>query len=438
MSGALAVGAVDRPLPAARVFSAPWLRRFAVYLLLGLVILCINFPKFLGHTIDLNVADPAWHAVLMAPIQIVQWGVGIVVGSRQAAFFERAIGVSFVLVWLFLAALTILSIRRRSARMLGYCIGGMVVGYLTLHVLAWLAVTIVVVVGAAIFVVGWIASGIYSIAAFLAYYTWPLFVLAILFLIGRNYRRQVLAALRAAVTWLHRHLGRIALAIGGAALAAVLVPVLVRWVIMPLLRFLTPFGQLLWAAGKWIVFVIFVILFAVIAIAVSAIGLALIGSLLVSQLQAGWRAGRSPRDMLVAGFAIGSSLTLIVIVSLATPALSDALNHAWTASFLFSGVSDQSHFLTDTFAATLPAGVKAFVFLHLTNMQAPGFDTFVFLVVMAFSLFSAAARALSANPTIDEHVPLHFVATEYLKMAGGLFVALLLVFAASEIGESHN
>lgn len=436
MTVALTTNFYDEPVPAYKAFSAPWLKQFAFFVFIGLVIICTNFPKFLEHTIDLNVADSTWHTALMAPILIVQWCLRILIGSNEAVFFERAIGASFFLVWLFLAALGILSIRRRSAKIFGYCLGGMLVGYLTLHVLAWLAVTIVVVVGGAIFVVGWIGGGIFSIAAFLVHYTWPLFVLVALIFIGGNYLQKILAVLRSLVAWLHRHLGGVAVAIGVVALAAVLIPLLVRWVIMPIIDFLAPVVQFIWDAGKWIFFIVIVIVLSALAIVASMIGLALIGSLLVSQLQAGWRAARSLRDMLVAGFAIGSSLTLIVLVSLATPSLADALNNAWTASFLFSNVSDQTHFLTDAFASTLPALVRDFVFLHFTDMLAPGFDSFVFLVVMVFCLFSVVSRALSSNPAIDEQVPLHFVATQYLKMVGGLFVGLLLVFAAGEMEES--
>lgn len=416
----------------AAMFSAPWIRDFAFYITVGVLIVCVNFHKFLTQQIDLNISSPFLHGLFMAPVQIVQWCIAILIGPSPPAFFGKAIGASFVLLWFLLGALAILSIRRASPKILLYFLGGMFVGYVTLHFLAWLAVVIITIVGGAIFVVSWVASVIFGVVAFVLYYTWPILLLAATFILIRFRRDWFWEQLCQLIDLVRAHIKDIA----GAIAALLIVAALIRWVVIPIVQFLAPFALAIWKVVKAILTVLLVVIFAVLAFAALLIALALVGSLLVSQLQAGWNAARSVRDMLIAGFAIGSSLTLIVVVSVATPSLVDALNHAWNMAFLF-GDTGSSHAFTDLFAWTLPGSVKAYANEHLTNLLAPGFDGFIFLVVTMLSLWSVAAKVFSADPAIDEDVPLRFVAKEYAKMAGGLLVGLLLIFAQSETGDSH-
>ncbi len=351
--------------------------------------------------VELNTNDATVRALLTLPIRVVQVCLTFMVGADQPGFFGRAIGASFFLFWVFLIALTLLSIRRRSSKMLLYCAAGMVVGYFTLHILAWLAVSIVVIIGGLIFAVGWAGSAVAAAATYMTSfvgmilsYAWPLLLVGVCLYLGWRYLEFLAKAMRRLVIWLQRHFARIALVAVAVALVVFLVPLIYRWVLLPFYHHvLVPVFGFLWMVVSWVLYTLFLFIVSVVAILLVLISVALIGSLLASQLQSGWRAAKSIRDMLVAGFSIGSSLTLIVLVSLATPALASALNHAWAISFLFEAVPQNTAFLTDTFTSTLPTQVRAFAFAHLTDLQAPGFDTFVFLIVMVFSLFSVLVQS---------------------------------------------
>ena len=418
-------------------------RKFVFCAVLGIILLFVNFPKFLTRTIEVNVAPGALRDILEGAVSGVQTLVGALIGARPVAFFERAMTCGFFLLWVFLALLAAFSLRRGSVRMLGYGSGGIVAGYFVVHLLAWGAVALVVAVGGALFVVRWVAWGIGAIVVFVAHYLWPLFLLAAavmgVFIAYRNWD-AFLDLLRRFGQFVRAYFFRIVGAAIGAWLLYLFVPALYRLVILPVWNFLvwlfSPVGSFILFLFKWIITIVGVIILVAVALALGIGSLALIGSLLVSQLQAGWHAARSLRDVLVAGFAIGSALALITLACLATPFLDQSLNHAWLAGLLGMAGTGTTHIMSNTFLFLLPESVKTFVFTYLTNLQAPAIDSFTFLAVMTLASLSVLFRLFSASPLEDQHPPVSLLAMEYGKIVGGAFVILLLMFFAAETGDS--
>lgn len=419
------------------------IRNFVLSALLGVFFLIVNFPHFLLRTIAVNVSNGTLRSVLDAPVYAVQSALSGLIGEAPTVFFQRVMTCSFFLLWVFLGLLALYSARRRSVRFLAYGVGGLVTGYLAVHLLSWAAVAIVVVVGGAFFVVGWVISAIYAIVAFVAHYTWPLFVLAAFIAaawIAYRHRAALLEWLRRLASYLGKRILYIAGLIVGAAMLAVLVPAFYRYVIVPIMDFLSSILSPIWHVilflFKWAIIIIISILIVLAAVAVCLVALAFLGSLLVSQLQAGWRAARSTGEVMVAGFAIGSALALIILTCVATPSLDIAINQAWIGGLLGLGGSGPTHIVTGGFLVMLPDTVKSFVFTYLTNFHAPAFDGFIFLAVVGLSTLSVLTRLFSPAPIADEHPPFPYIAREYGKIVVGVFIGLLVLFLSGQSGDS--
>ena len=440
-------------------FSKRWFSRIGTFAFIGFLLLLTNFPMFLMRLIDANVVDRAWRTALHAPIQAVQALIAVIIGPDAGSFFERAMTCSFVLLWLFIIFLAVFSVRRRGIRMLAYGLGGIVVGYLALHALAWAAFAVAMTIRGVIFVVHWAGIGIAAVVAFLFGSGWPLLLAVIIagaVLLVRRFRNRLYQLLRRVLLLVRKYAtALLGLAIIGGLLW-LLVPLFYRWVVVPVVQFfyqliilpvfqfltwlLSPVFRALLFVIKWLLTIILTTIVTIVIVSTIAVTLALLGSLLVTQLQAGWHAARSLRHVLIAGFAIGSALALVVLESVATASVAAHLNHAWIealALFHIVGAQDTTHFVTVAFQIFLPQSVERFVFAELTNLQAPALDSLIFLAIMSLACLSVLFRVFSTRPIEDEYVPVTLVAWEYTKMAVGLFVALVIIFLMALSGDSH-
>jgi hypothetical protein len=422
-----------------------WFRPLALYSLTGFVLLITNFPKSPTRLINANVANPSAQAALHAPIHVIQFVLAALIGPSSREFFVRAMTCSFVVLWLLLLLLAVFSVRRRGIRMFAYGLGGIVAGYSALHVIAWAAVAVVVAVKGAIFVVRWVELSLAAIVGFVFHYTWPILAVGGALYLAFRARDQLTHGLR----WLLLMIRKYARHILGTALVAgllwLIVPAIYRWVILPIFSLLKwllmPIAQAIAFFAAWIISFVLVAVFTTLVVATVLLSLALLGSLLVTLLQAGWHAARSLRHILIAGFGIGSTLALIVLVSVATPSVADGLNHAWInalAVLHLANTHATTHFVTTAFRFLLPQSVEDFVFSQLTDLQAPALDSFIFLAVTSLASLSLLFRVFSTRPIEDEYVPIPLVASEYAAMIGGLFVALVVIFFSAESGDSHT
>ena len=162
------------------MFTGRWLRRLLLFALLGLLQLLVNFPKFLGTTIDANVSPSIWRDLLHLPVNVVRAGVEVLIGTHPAPFFERAMACASFMMWLLLGLLLLLAMRRGGLRMLVACVLGLTLGYVAIHLISWLALAAALVVGGVLFIAKWMGILAFLIFKFL---THPI-VLALLATLG--------------------------------------------------------------------------------------------------------------------------------------------------------------------------------------------------------------------------------------------------------------
>ncbi len=226
-----------------RPWTLGWFGRIFFYSSIGTLLILANFPKFLTTLVMVNVSNPDWQAALLAPLQVVESTLGLVIGGQPLQFFERTMTAALLFSWLFFGTLTLFCVRRRSFRMLLYSGMGLIAGFFVLHMAAWIAATVVVTVSGVIYVGRWVAGGIEAIVGFLVSNGWVFGGLGLL---------VAIALLRSQFALMPRLFARYFVQIfGGVALVVVLafaVPAFYNWVIAPVLRF---FWRLLTPLLAW-------------------------------------------------------------------------------------------------------------------------------------------------------------------------------------------
>ncbi|HJR56403.1 MAG TPA: hypothetical protein VJ798_07475 [Rhizomicrobium sp.] len=432
---------VDDAVAPPEILTKPWFKQYSVLAGLGLIIILINFPKLCMRLIDANIPYPTLRDFLSAPVKALQALLQFLVGSDPTAFFEKAMTSTFVFLWFFLLLLATLSFRARNFRMLGYGVLGIVVGYVALDLIAWTAVAVIGTINATVYVfeavgagISWIIRRVVSILPYLLFLV-IVAVMAFVFLFARDKWMQFVTFLLAK---LKEHSKTIFLIGALVAFLWIVVPLFYRWIVLPLFIYVfKPIGLAIFFAVKWLFIIVLSTVFLVFLSIALFLSLAFLGSLFISQLQAGWKAAWSIRHALIAGFAIGSALALIALVSIATPDLANALNQSWSTAILFGG-SENSQFLTSFMQSLMPSRIERFAFEYLTNQQAPAFDSFILLTVLVLSVVSSLLRAASKTPITDEQIPLRFVLTETGSMMIGLFVGVALIVFGAMLGETSN
>lgn len=429
------------PSPSRPLWSPAWFRRFTAHALIGFLVLAVNFPKYLTAVIEASLDPSAVRSALLGLIGAVQAILRLMVGPDPGRFFERAMFLAFVLLWAMLVFAAAFCLRKRDVRPFAYLVAGSVAGYFTLHFLAWVAVIVVTIVGGAFFLLGWFGAVVAAIVGFL----WAN-LLAVAAIVATtaffffSIRRDAIEVLRRLWGVLKGRLLPIGILIAGAVAAVLGLPLLYRYVVQPILAFLgsllAPVVAAIWFVVKWLLIIIVGAALLCLVAAVGALMLALLGGLLLAQLQAGWLAAQNVRRALIAGFAIGSSLALVVLVSVSTPGLRESLGDAWGSSLFWMGSTGSSDWLSQSFIAILPSSVETFAFTYLTDLNAPAFDCLVLLAVLAFAATGYAARTVSAAPVDEQPISVNVVAVEYAKMILGLFVGLIVIFATAATGDS--
>jgi hypothetical protein len=186
----------------------------------------------------------------------------------------------------------------------------------------------------------------------------------------------------------------------------------------------------------WLFGWLFMFLSTIFLAAVSVFVLATLGSFVISQIQAARLAGGDSRYGFVAGFAIGSFLTLIATISVANTGTSMALNHAISFPLSVVGlVTLDATWLTDAFLFFLPGNVEDFVISTLGNQQAPAFDALLFTVLMTVSVSSLWLRLRGITQPPEEKLTLYFAICEYFKMVFSLVVLVVFIVFNSQLSD---
>ncbi|WP_209349348.1 hypothetical protein [Pontixanthobacter sp. CEM42] len=414
------------------LLSLGWRSRMCKFGLLGFLIIGINAPQFWIGVVSANVDNQSFRAVLVGPSSFLQALWLAIVGQEPAVFFQRAMIVAFILIAVFLLLSALISLRERNWNYVRAIFGGALTGFFTIYAISWLVIILASIVGAGVLFFGWIGDGATSVTAF-AYDLWWQILLLLVCITLFVWRKELKPFALEFRVWVVKHWLKVIAAVVGIAFAFWVFPFVLDWIVYPLVEWvLKPIGY----AIAWMFGWVFYIVSTLFIVALTCFGLALVGSLLVSQIQAGIYAGSSVRFGLVAGFAIGSFLTLIFTVSVGNAETAQSLNQSFFYVFsAFSSTSSASSALTDTFVLFLPETVENFVFANLDNQQAPAFDALILVALLVLAVMSLWYRYSKAHQVLEGDVTTYFVCTEYLKMVGGMIVVVFIIVFGSLLSQ---
>src|SRR5262249_6120020 len=143
----------------------------------GLLVMFTNFPKFTSRVVHQLVEDSTWQTALLFPLNSVQSILIFFIGSAPQTLFKNLMAIDFLAFWIFLAALALFALRHRDIRLLGFGIGGLVLGYTALHLISWMAVIAVTVISVVIAIVAWIHAVLSAVVTFIIIQGWWLLLL---------------------------------------------------------------------------------------------------------------------------------------------------------------------------------------------------------------------------------------------------------------------
>lgn len=124
----------------------PYMKLIALNSVVGIMFMLVNFPEFLRRMTLQHLGDGGLGRVVLLPVAATQrlmMEVIEIFSSGPPDALRVLISCSFVGLLLYFVALAIFSIRHRDLVFLALGIGGLLFGALALHLIAWLALGIV-------------------------------------------------------------------------------------------------------------------------------------------------------------------------------------------------------------------------------------------------------------------------------------------------------
>lgn len=399
----------------------------------GLLVLLVQFPRFTRQVVRQAFEDPTWRSVLLVPIDSVQGILHSLIGPASPNLLRRLVAIDFLALWVFFTILVLFTVRHRNKRLFGFGIGGLVAGYLGLHVVSWFALVIVNVIDFILSIVSWFTSIIATVADFVFVQGWWMLtiigVLVVLFVFS-EYILEIFAGL-----------------IGGSILVYLLyifIPPLWHNIITlfnPALSIVrSTWESYIYPSVSLFVWLFVWALFIVISLLVVFGVLTTLGRLLVDQFRAAWSAGKGEKHLALGTFAIGSALALIILTSVAAPPIANGVNVGWQESLQIIDSVTKTHLAsnllgvfepTRIFVATMPQPVYKFVFTYLTSVPPPVVEAIVLLFILIFATISLSWRLFPSMS--DEPVKLtkYFIPKEYLRIFVRLIAPVVILFARS-------
>jgi hypothetical protein len=395
---------------------------------IGLIFLIVNFPKFLSSVITTKIENPELQTALLFPIASVRDILSSLVGASPEHIFRVLMTYNFVMLWVFLTLVVVFAIRHLDFALVAFGFGGIVLGYSALHLISWIAIIIVTVIVLVAKVTFWIGF---------------LITLILQFIIVKGWWLLLLLALAGLIYYFRKQLLKVIGAILGTTVVAYLlhrfVPIVWHW-FLGLINPIIQFTRMIWE--KYIgpilavIFTLLIIVFLLLSSLIATfLVLATLGSFVIDQLKAAWYSGSGRKGLALAGFAIGSGIALVILTSVAAPAVANGVNDGWIRSFkIIDGLAGTSianiagYEPTNLFVMTMPISVEEFVFKYLRNVQPPIVDGALFLGIISLATLSLMARMPLSMAKVSTKVPVSFLPKEYLAIVGGLLIAVVLIF----------
>jgi hypothetical protein len=416
-------------------------KEFVVVAAVGLVFLCMNFPKLLGKLLYRFVPQGNLQRILAAPIQATQASLGNLRRPSPEVMLTRLMSWNFLLLLLFLALVALLALRHKDFQLPAFCLSGLALGYFGGELVAWIVVIVIKLFSWAAVLVHWIGSVLGWLFE-IALHWWGILaplVVIVLVIANRDALRAMVARWRGrSVDW--PRVARWTLGVlAGLGAIWLVVGVVGPWIwsfIGPIVAFLGHLlGIVFHFVGKVIAWLVTALL---VALAVGLV-LNLAGRLLVDQVRSAWCAGKGRKEMALAGFALGSALALIVLMSAGTSSGAHGVDQGWQASLsaldhavggsVFSS-SLGSVAPAGSFWAVMPRAVRDFAVSYFDNANPPLVDSLILLVILGVASASALRGLFSSVASrVPHRVGGYFLPSEYLAVFGGLVVALIFVVA---------
>jgi hypothetical protein len=390
--------------------------------LVGCVFVLFNFNGFMRFAAK-NWVPASSASIAAAIVQISHWPDVFVPAQKEAtlALLGGLLHLCFFGLWIYLAAIVILSLVRLRPGIAANGLLGLTAGLLSIAIITWsssiLAFVVRLLITVGVFVFGVLASVLNFLLPILG---WIVIVLAI--------GAAVLGIGWAIYQFWRRYgLWGVAGTLAGGFLLFFIWPLLVRLyesIILPALRWL---GSILAYLAGLVAFLLgwLIKIVLVVAVIVSAIGLFIgfvgsMGHLLIDQVKAAWRSGSGQRGILLGSFAVGLSVVLIVWVSSGSVEMTRVVDNAWKGStFLLSDASP-----VRTCNALLPTFVVTLGPTMFQTANAPVFDAVVLLLVLLVS-YIGILRGM--RPRQEDSFRTIFVSQDLLKLGGLMFLALPIV-----------
>jgi len=393
--------------------------------IIGLLFMLINFPILLSKIISTYAGNAEVESLLLDVVNSTQKIIYDLAGNNPESTFQSMISFSFIGLWLYVILLGLFSLRHGNFSLFGLGILGLLAGIVCVQIISWIALIILAIISFVFSILGFIIGILGVVIVFLLRY--GIWVVAIgygLYLLY-TYREYVIKYFIWAL-----------LAIGLGYFLYKVMPLIWQWfinLIRPILDFLSKI------LGYLAVIVVFLSYIALVFIGILGI-LTTLGHLVVDQIKGAWHAGNGHKGVMLGAFSIGTALALIFLTSVANPALVNSVNYGWTESWqildTFTGyelsTSDFAHIqLTNGFVQTMPTSVRNFVFENLINVNAPLYDTFLLITVMAISYMGILRSMPFQLGKQQEKISVTFYPDEYFAIFGGLILQIVLIFAQS-------
>jgi hypothetical protein len=425
-------------------------KEFVVVAAVGLVFLCMNFPKLLGKLLYRFVPQANVQRILAAPIQATQASLSHLRRPSPEVMLTRLMSWNFLLLLVFLALVTVLALRHKDIQLPEFCLAGLALGYFGGELVAWIVVVVIKLFSWAAVLVHWIGIALGWLFEVALHWWWIFVPLAVIGLVlaNRDALRAMLARCRElSVDWprvVRWSLG----ALAGLGAIWLIVGVLGPWLwafLGPIIAFLGHlFGVVFHFVGKligWLVSALLVVL---------AVGLVLnlAGRLLVDQVRSAWCAGRGCKEMALAGFALGSGLALIVLMSAGTSSGAHGVDQGWQASLSALDHAVGGRVFSWSLGAVAPAGffwavmpgaVQDLAVSYFDNANPPLVDSLILLVILGVASVSALRGLFSSIAyRVPHRVGGYFLPSEYVAVFGGLILALAFVVAQGSTESSDG
>lgn len=451
------------------------LRAIALSLIVGCAFVMANFGGILRHVSE---SDTAQRVGVSGALKVASQMSKTVLGTSPSTLYQWLV-ICFWGLWLFLGAVLLLALSRWRPTIAGAAVGGLTVGLFSLAILSWLGFLVAAIVS----VLGVIWSFLGRIAHIVGEFLAWLFALAL--------PAIAVAAAIGAIILLWKHFGPVKLmvAVAGVVSLYLLGPALrafLERVVLPFLRWLGAILESLfgWLAAviKWLAVAVVWLVKAVVVIAGAALALGMIigvlgslGQIVIDQMKTAWEVGRSRKGILIGSFSLGSSLALILLVSVGAPesqaanpavtaprpidrvapkfpgkkkkskkkaartasvyvppspppAISDTVDQAWhRAGWVLKDVP-----LTHVFVGTLPSGVGAWARRTFRSASAPIFDAVLLAVALGLSIIGTLSGVFSRK-----EIPLtvRFYRQDLVGLAALPILLIVAILAASEANQ---